>query len=176
MVCSSKVGLQIKQRDIPNDVFITPLELAKKHIGMIEYNEDDIWYDPFKNDGSYYNQYPNDNKKWTEILEDRDFFDFDENVNIIVSNCPYSMIDRILWKSVSLKPKIISYLIGVGNLTPKRMEFMEKNGYSITKLHICKVFKFYGMSMIVVWELNKSSILSYDRIVWREHQSTSSTS
>ena len=157
----------IKQREIPNDVFITPLKLAKYNIDMIEYNEDEIWYDPFKNNGSYYNQFPNENKKWSEILEERDFFTFDEKVDIICSNPPYSMINKVLEKSVELKPRIISYLIGINNLTAKRLEYMENNGYYITKLHMCKVFKWYGMSMIVVWERDKKAIISFDRVVWR---------
>lgn len=157
----------IKQRETPNDVFITPLKLAKYNIDMIEYNEDEIWYDPFKNDGSYYNQFPNENKKWSEILEERDFFTFDEKVDIICSNPPYSMINKVLEKSVELKPRIISYLIGINNLTAKRLEYMENNGYYITKLHMCKVFKWYGMSVIVVWERDKKAIISFDRVVWR---------
>ncbi len=157
----------IKQRETPNDVFITPLKLAKYNIDMIEYNKDEIWYDPFKNNGSYYNQFPNENNKWSEILEERDFFTFDEKVDIICSNPPYSMINKVLEKSVELKPRIISYLIGINNLTPKRLEYMENNGYYITKLHMCKVFKWYGMSMIVVWEREKKGIISFDRVVWR---------
>jgi len=157
----------IKQRETPNDVFITPLKLAKYNIDMIEYNEDEIWYDPFKNNGSYYNQFPNENKKWSEILEERDFFTFDEKVDIICSNPPYSMINKVLEKSVDLKPRIISYLIGINNLTAKRLEYMENNGYYITKLHMCKVFKWYGMSVIVVWERDKNAIISFDRVVWR---------
>lgn len=163
----SNTSHKIKQRENPNDVFITPLKLAKYNIDMIEYKDDDIWYDPFKNDGSYYNQYPNENKKWSEILENKDFFNFNEKVDIICSNPPYSMIDKVLEKSVSLKPRIISYLIGVNNLTAKRMEYMENNGFYITKIHMCKVFKWYGMSMIVVWEKDKKPIMSYDRVVWR---------
>lgn len=157
----------IRQREIPNDVFITPLKLAKYNIDMIEYNEDEIWYDPFKNNGSYYNQFPNENKKWSEILEERDFFTFDEKVDIICSNPPYSMINKVLEKSVELKPRIISYLININNLTPKRLEYMENNGYYITKIHMCKVFKWYGMSMIVVWERDKKAIISFDRVIWR---------
>ena len=163
----SNTSHNIKQRETPNDVFITPLKLAKYNIDMIEYNEDEIWYDPFKNNGSYYNQFPNESKKWSEILEEKDFFTFDEKVDIICSNPPYSMINKVLEKSVELKPRIISYLIGINNLTAKRLEYMENNGYYITKIHMCKVFKWYGMSMIVVWEREKKAIISFDRVVWR---------
>ena len=165
---TSKTSHNIKKRDNPNDVFITPLKLAKKHIDKIVYKEDDVWYDPFKNNGSYYNQFPNENKLWSEILENRDFFDFNEKVDIICSNPPYSMIDKVLEKSVSLNPSVISYLIGINNLTPKRIEYMEQNGYKISNIHLCKVFKWYGMSCIVIFEngLDKS-VLDYDRVVWK---------
>ena len=46
----SSISHAIKKRDKPNDVFITPLPLAKFHIDMIETIETDTWYDPFKND------------------------------------------------------------------------------------------------------------------------------
>lgn len=134
---------------------------------MIDVFDTDIWFDPFKNSGVYYNNFPTDKKDWTEILEDKDFFLYSSHVDIICSNPPYSCIDTILEKSVSLNPKVISYLIGINNLTTRRMEMMEKNGYGITKIHICKVYKWYGMSCIVVWEKNKKSIFSYDRTVWR---------
>lgn len=164
----SSTSTAIKKRETPNDVFITPPKLAKSHIDMIEYNSTDIWYDPFKNTGNYYNQFPNDNKKWTEILDNKDFFAFDEKVDIICSNPPYSIIDDILKKSVELKPHTISYLIGINNLTAKRIEFMENNNYFISKIHICKVWKWYGMSIIVVWTNNiNKSIIGYDRVVWK---------
>ena len=163
----SSISTSIKKREIPNDIFITPIQLAKINIDMIEYNIEDIWYDPFKNNGSYYNQFPNDNKKWSEILENKDFFQFNEKIDIICSNPPYSIIDKVLEKSVELKPRVISYLIGINNLTPKRMEYMESKGYYIIKLHICKVFKWYGMSVIVLWEKDKKSIINFDRIVWK---------
>lgn len=165
---NSAISTAIKKREIPNNVFITPLNLAKNHIDMIEYIPYDIWYDPFKNTGNYYNQFPNENKKWTEILDGKDFFEFNEKVDIICSNPPYSIIDAVLKKSVELKPHTISYLIGINNLTAKRIEYMESEGYYITKIHFCKVFKWFGMSAIVIWS-NKveKSIISYDRVVWK---------
>lgn len=164
---SSKTGHKIKKRDNANDVFITPLPLAKKAIDMIEYKPDDIWFDPFKNDGSYYNQFPNQNKVYTEILEQKDFFDFNDKVDIICSNPPYSLMDRVIQKSIELQPHTINYLIGIGNLTARRIEMFEKAGYGLTKMHMCKVFKWYGMSVIVQFEKGKDNVITYDRDVWR---------
>ena len=70
---SSSSSHQIKKRDNANDVFITPLELAKKAIDMVDYQENFVWYDPFKNSGSYYNQFPSEcEKEWSEILDGKD--------------------------------------------------------------------------------------------------------
>ena len=164
----SSISTNIKKRTIPNDVFITPLLLAKTAIDLIDYNAEDIWLNPFKNDGSYYNQYPDKcNKKWCEILDNVDFFDFNEPITILCSNPPWSCLDKVIEKSINLNPRVINYLIGINNLTARRLEMFEKADYKLTKLHMCKVFNWYGMSIIVQFEKNKKSIISYDRIVWR---------
>ena len=81
---NSQTGHKIKNRKEAKDIFLTPIELAKNHINMIECKENEIWYDPFKNSGNYYNNFPNDNKVWSEILEGKDFFEFNEKVDIII--------------------------------------------------------------------------------------------
>jgi hypothetical protein len=163
----SSASHTIKKRKDANDVFITPLELAKKHIDMIDYNDNDIWLDPCKNDGSYYNQFPNDNKNYCEILEDKDFFEYDSYVDIIIQNPPYSLMDKWIDKNIELNPRIISMLIGIGNLTTKRIQKLENAGYGLTKMKMLKVWKWYGMSCIVVFEKGKKSIIEYDRKVYR---------
>ena len=164
---SSAISRNIKNRKNANDVFITPLELAKKHIDMIDYKDNDVWLDPCKNDGSYYNQFPNDNKDYCEILDDRDFFQYDSDVDIIVQNPPYSLMDKWINKNIELNPRIISMLIGIGNLTTKRIQALENAGYGLTKMKMLKVYKWYGMSCIVVFEKGKKSIIEYDRKVYR---------
>jgi len=165
---SSSINDKIKKRSKSNDVFITPLELAKKHIEMIDYNEFDIWYDPFKNSGNYYNNFPNENKEWSEILEDKDFFTFDKKIDIICSNPPYSIIDKVLKKSVELKPQVISYLIGVNNLTTRRIEYMNKNGYGLKKMRMLKVMDWFGMSFIVYFQKDCENCIEIDRKVYHK--------
>jgi len=166
---TSNVSHKIKKRSLANDVFITPLELAFKNICMIE-DDNYVWYDPFMNSGSYFHQFPDNGKQhlWSEILENKDFFEFVGNPDVICSNPPYSCIDKVLKKSVELKPKYISYLIGQGNLTARRIEFMNVNGYYLQKIHMCKVFKWYGMSYIVVFKKGDGeNVISFDRVIWR---------
>lgn len=164
---SSKSSHKIKERINANDVFITPLELAKKHIEMIDYNHDDKWLDSCKNSGSYFNQYPTNNKEYCEILEEKDFFDYQGDPDIICDNPPYSMLDKWFKKVIEINPRVYSCLIGVGNLTARRIEWFEQAGYGIKKLRMLKVWKWYGMSYIVVFEKDYKSILEIDRKVYR---------
>jgi hypothetical protein len=160
---SSKISHKIKNRKESNDVFITPLELAKKHIDLIDYKPDDIWLDPCKNNGSYYNQFPNDNKDYCEILEGKDFLEYDSYVDIICQNPPYSILNKWIEQNIKLNPRVISFLIGIGNLTHKRIQILENAGYGLTKMKMLKVHLWYGMSCIVVFEKGKKSIIEYDR-------------
>ena len=65
----SSTAHKIRQRETPNDVWITPLPLAKKQIDMVSaslyadkqdntksppFLDEIVWYDPFRNSGNYF--------------------------------------------------------------------------------------------------------------------------
>ena len=152
----------IKNRAKPNDVFITPLELAKKHIEMIDYEEDDLWLDPCKNSGSYYNQFPTDKKDFCEILDDKDFFQYEGKPQIICDNPPYSMLDKWHDKVISLTPRVYSSLIGVYSLTPARIQKFQEAGYGVKKMRLLRVKEWFMMTCIVVFEKEAQSVVEAD--------------
>lgn len=78
------------------------------------------------------------------------------------------MIDKILIKSVDLNPHTISYLLGQHNLTCRRIEYMNLHGYFIDKLFFTKVYKWFGMSLIVVFTKKAiKNCIEYDRNIWK---------
>lgn len=171
---TSKINHQIKKRTIANDKFYTPVKLVKNHLEYVkEYVEDnDKILDPFFGTGNYYNNYnsifKNNIFDFTEIELGKDFFEYNEQVNVIISNPPYSIIDKVLKKSVELNPHTISYLIGHGNLTNRRIEYMNSNGYYLSKLFFTKVWKWYGMSVIVVFtKKSQKNCIDFDRTIWK---------
>jgi hypothetical protein len=166
---NSDISHKIKHRTIANDVVYTPELVAQTHIKSLETKIGDVWFDPFKGKGVYYNNFPTANKIWTEISEGKDFFTFEGKVDIICSNPPYSNMDDVLKKCVELKPRIISFLLLEGKITPKRMEFINNAGYGLTGMYMCKVFAWYGMAIAYTFTKDKpnEAKVIYDRIVHR---------
>jgi len=175
--CSSH---KIKARESPNDVVLTPRQVAKNHIDYVIENQKDIikdcdvWLDPcrYNEEGAYYSQIDKMNVDYCEITEGKDFLEYqprDKNDLIIIGNPPYSLLNKWFEKTISLKPKIFSYLIGVHNLTCKRIEMAQEAGYRLANMQWFKVYDYYGMSMFCTFVLeDKPSIIDIDRTVYRK--------
>jgi hypothetical protein len=170
---TSTISHNIKHRATPKDVFYTPTAVANRHIQIVNQfaNKDDLWLDAFKGQGVYYNNFPTEKKEWCEITEGVDFFQRTEKADIICSNPPYSCLDKVIQHSISLNPTIISYLLGHGAMTPRRMKMLNDAGYSLKSMYITKVFKWYGMSEAITFvkqeEVDNLCKIEYDRIVHR---------
>ena len=70
----------------------TPEELTIELINRIDLEDGDIVLEPFKGEGSFYNNFP-DNvvKHYTEIEEGLDYKDFKEQVDWVISNPPFRL-------------------------------------------------------------------------------------
>jgi hypothetical protein len=152
-----KISNSIQKKIKQNDIRYTPITLVERHIehikDLIEFG--DVIYEPFAGKGVYVNhlreKFPNNQIEQTEIETGTNFFLFNESVDIIISNPPYSCMDKVLEHSVKLKPKIISYLIGYLNLTPRRVKFMNDNGFFIERMFVCKIRSWFGISCIITF-------------------------
>jgi len=157
----SEIAHKIKHRQISNDEFYTPEVLAKKLIGIVPLKENDLILSAAYGTGNFYKHFPK-NKEYTT-----DFFSWNKKVDWIIDNPPYSILDKWLEHSAEICKKGFAYLLGLHNLTPKRIEMLEKQGFYIKSIFICKVFKWYGISAFIIWEKHPKGIIDYDRIVWR---------
>lgn len=164
----SKIAHSIKHRKVPNDEFITPTELAKECIGMVPLQPGDIVLDAAIGNGIFYKNYPDYVEK--RYNTEGDIFLLYSSVGAIdwiITNPPYSNLDNWFRQSCQVCRKGFAYLLGINNLTPRRMELANKADFGLSQLHLCKVFNWFGMSCFVIFEKGKSNIISYDRIVWR---------
>lgn len=160
---NSRLGHSIKHRTYANDEFMTPELLVKNCISQVPLMSRDVVLDSAKGEGAFFNNLPS----FTTNLATDDFFNFDTEIDWIISNPPYSELDNWLAHSFNLSRIGVAYLLGLHNITPKRLELANHYGFGITSIHLCKVFHWFGITAFVIWQKDADNILSYDRVVWR---------
>jgi hypothetical protein len=78
-----------------NDIYFahqTPVELAKLLIKKITLEEGDIILEPFKGEGSFYDNLPsNVVKDWTEIEDGRCYTSYESECDWVITNPPYRL-------------------------------------------------------------------------------------
>jgi hypothetical protein len=158
------INNKIKWRESPNDVFFTPLGAVKIMVDMCDIAPDMKVLDPCRATGNFYNNLPECKKEWCEITEGKDFFDFNERVDLVIGNPPYSLWDKWLDHTAEITDKFC-YILGANNLTPKRIRKMEEKGFGLTKLHITQIDWWYSRSFICIFEKNKPSVISYSNTI-----------
>jgi len=87
----------------PNDVVFTPDWLAKKICFM--FNPTGKILEPCKGEGAFLKYLPT--ADWCEIAEGRNFFDYNNKVDWIITNPPYSDFNRFLKHSFELADNIV---------------------------------------------------------------------
>lgn len=150
----------------------TPQEVAKELISLVKYEPGDIFYEPFRGDGAFYDLMP-EPKLWSEVREGKDFFEFDRTCNHIITNPPWRGIQerRITLHDIALRcfhiaRKSVNLLLSfraLNFLTPNRLEEYQKMGWAITGIHILNVKKWHGRYFFVQFRKGRKSIVSWSR-------------
>lgn len=174
-IVGNAINVAKKNRDgKTNDKKYTPYLLVDRYIEHIKdlVETTDIIYEPFAGDGRIVNalreKFPNNKIEETEIDNGTNFFEFNESVDIIISNPPYSCIDTVLSHSIALKPRVISYLIGMINFSPKRVTYMNDNGYYIDRILFCRVRNWFGITSIITFSNKiKKNCIDVDRFEYK---------
>lgn len=99
----------------PNDDIFTPLHIAKRIIDQLPIDVSHKILDPFRGRGAFYNQFPAGRHYWCEIKDGKDFFDFQEHVDWIISNPPYSKFTEVMKHSYEIADNIV-YLIPLNKI------------------------------------------------------------
>lgn len=109
-----------------SDVVYTPDEIARDIVSYFKPKGKCL--DPCKGGGAFLQFLPA-GSDWCEISEGRDFFDYHGQVDWIVSNPPYSILDEWLTHSYEVAADIV-YLLPLPKLfnSARRMEMICDNG------------------------------------------------
>lgn len=117
------------------DKVYTPSNISKLIIDKFPLNGKVL--DAFKGKGSFYDNYPdNVEKDWCEIDEGKDFFEYNEHVDWIITNPPYSIYDEVMKHSMEIADNIV-YLLPLSKV--------------VSSLgRIKKIFEFGGVPYIYI--------------------------
>jgi hypothetical protein len=140
----------------------TPEALAKDLIATLDIKDDDVLYDAFKGEGAFYNHFPLGNQKdWSEIIEGRDFQDYKEEYDWVITNPPFRLETGknsfwfILKYFMDRSRKGIAFLandVCFATLTPKRISEFQEMGWNLTSIHVCSVKKWRGRYFFIVFQ------------------------
>lgn len=95
-----------------NDLVFTPRWLAKAICKIFDIGGDVL--EPAKGEGVFMEFLPK-NTDWCEIMEGRNFFDYNKKVDWIVTNPPYSDFNRFLEHSFELADNVV-FLVPVAKM------------------------------------------------------------
>ena len=146
----------------------TPRELAEKLVALVDYEKNDIFYEPFRGEGAFYDIMP-EPKLWSEIEQGFDFFDFNFDVDHIISNPPFRIdgknsVIRIMERCFKLANKSMNMLVNhktFNSMTPVRLQRFTEMEWNLVGITICNVKKWYGRYYFLQFRKDKEAIVSW---------------
>ena len=109
----------------PSDIVYTPEYIAINIINWL--NPNGICLDPCKGNGAFFNNLPS-GAEYCEIIEGKDFFDYNKKVNWIIGNPPYSIFETFLQKSFLLSDNV-AFLVPTNKIFQRQIIMDRINNY-----------------------------------------------
>ena len=124
------------------DIVYTPEPLAIDIIN--HYNPTGKCLDPCRGDGAFYNNLVN--ADWCELSQGRDFFDYKDHVDWIITNPPWSKMREFLSHGMTIADNIV-YLTSINHYTTKRrLRDMLSAGFGIKEFFCIETPKCFPQS------------------------------
>ena len=152
-----------------SDLVMTPKSLAKTILDYLPLHGKVL--EPCRGTGSFYNQY--DYYDYCEITEGKDFFAYDEKVDWIVSNPPWSIYREFAQHSYKIADNI-AYLITINHdlALKARLRDMEAAGFGIKEIILVDAPKTnwpqMGFQLGICWkQRGYSGDTKWTRLDWK---------
>jgi len=151
----------------------TPNNLCIELIKKIDFSDGDKVLEPFKGEGGFYNNLP-DNviKYYTEIEEGLCYTSFNDIVDWVITNPPFKLQNKenkrtnsfyyLLEYYSTRVTKGIAFLGNdycLGTLTCKRLKKLEQNNLYLHKIIVCDIKKWRGRYFFLIFKKNEPSLL-----------------
>ncbi len=114
-----------KLEPIKADIVFTPDYVVKDILNWLKPKGKLL--DPCYGDGAFYNQFEGE-KDWCELRRGKDFFDYNEKVNWIIGNPPYSIFEDWLKHSFELADDV-AYILPTNKVFQRKVIMNMINNY-----------------------------------------------
>ena len=117
------------------DMVMTPVEVAKDIIE--HFSPTGTILDPSRGTGAFYDNFPDICKKdWCELSEGKDFFNYKEKVDWVITNPPWSKIKDFMKQSMRIANDFV-YLTSINHYSTKaRLRIIYKEwGFGIKEFY-----------------------------------------
>jgi hypothetical protein len=115
------------------DIVMTPEWLAKEIIQ--HFSPSGILLDPCRGTGAFYDQFDVKTKDWCELAEGKDFLIYNQKVDWIITNPPWSKMQQFLLHGMKVADNIV-YLTTINHYTTKkRIRDMRENNFAIKEIY-----------------------------------------
>jgi type I restriction-modification system DNA methylase subunit len=160
-----------------NDIYYfhqTPVELCKELIKHVPIIAGDKVLEPFRGEGGFYNTFPDYvEKDWCEIVDGRNYKDYDKEFDWVISNPPFKLEENE--KRENAFYKLLKFYTGkankgiaflgndycFGTLTPNRLKDLNDSGWYIHNIICCGVKKWRGRYFFIILKKEYSDFYKY---------------
>ena len=117
---------------LEGDVVMTPAWMAKDIVE--HFAPQGKVLDPCRGQGAFYNAYPGD-KDYCEISEGKDFFDYHDKVDWIITNPPFSNFVPFFIHGMEIADNVVYYIYVDLIWTKARINIMQEMGFGLKEIY-----------------------------------------
>jgi len=155
----------------------TPNDVCMKLIETLPIKEGDVLLEPFKGEGSFFNNFPNNTiNHFCEIEEGVCYKTYKDKCDWVISNPPFRLEDETKGKRVNTFFKLVLHFAPLVNkgiaflgndrcfstLTPIRLKKLEtEHGLFLNGYVVCSIKKWRGRYFFITFTKNKSDNIKY---------------
>jgi len=136
-----------------NDRIYTPEDVAQKIVD--HFSPTGTILEPCRGQGAFYNAFPKEcTKLWCEIDDGVDFFEFNENVDWIITNPPYSQFRKFLQHSMEISTNVVFLCLINAIWMKARLKDIQSAKFGIKEIlpiDTPETWPKFGLQVGVIW-------------------------
>ncbi|MAO24642.1 MAG: hypothetical protein CMJ25_28170 [Phycisphaerae bacterium] len=154
-------------------IVMTKPSMAKYLISTIEFLDGDVVLEPCRGDCAFYDNFPiNVEKEFCEINEGKDFLEYENEVDYVISNPPF-VPRKLFWsfnqKAMKITRKKIYWLINLSSLnvfTTKRLKEMREQGWFINSMRIVNDKRWFGRYAFIEISKDNNNFVTFNTVTF----------